>query len=368
MSEPQVHLGPVVDEGPSRERFASHELAIVLSHYDIGVIRSIREFPYGSRRSPKLRIVSADGEFLLKRRAPGRQDPFRVAFAHELMIHLKQSGFPVPALLGTRDEQNSLLQLETKTYELFEFMPGARPKPDAKIAVIAGMTLGEFHRAGQTFESRYESPEGTFHTTDLRSAFEQLPESVAQVEAGVDESGVGAMTDELRAIFAEAAEKVTALGYDHWPKCIVHGDWHPGNLLMQSGKVTAVLDFDSARSAPRMVDVANAALQFSMRAGSLEQPEQWPEGVSHRRIRGLLEGYERQAPEPLTDAERQAVPWLIIEAIIVESVLPIAATGRFAHVAGSRFLSMVHQKVRWLRPRAAKLVTFLNETRSEGAR
>ena len=100
-----------------------------------------------------------------------------------------------------------------------------------------------------------------------------------------------------------------------------------------------------------MIDVANAALQFSMRTGPTEDPTRWPEGVSHHRIRGLLDGYDQAAGEALSPAERRSVPWLIIEAMIVESVLPIAATGRFAHLPGTRFLSMIEQKVRWLRPR-----------------
>ena len=54
-----------------RETFTVEELAVVLSHYDIGVIDSVTEFPRGSRKAPKLRIVSEQGKFLMKRRARG---------------------------------------------------------------------------------------------------------------------------------------------------------------------------------------------------------------------------------------------------------------------------------------------------------
>ena len=47
-----------------RERFSAAELAIVLSHYGIGVIESIAKFPRGSRRAPKLLITSEQGKFL----------------------------------------------------------------------------------------------------------------------------------------------------------------------------------------------------------------------------------------------------------------------------------------------------------------
>ena len=68
----------------SHQQFASIELAVVLSHFDIGAIESIKEFPRGSRRAPKLVIRTEKGAFLLKRRARGKDDPYKVAFAHEL--------------------------------------------------------------------------------------------------------------------------------------------------------------------------------------------------------------------------------------------------------------------------------------------
>src|SRR3954463_4920826 len=58
-----------------RGQFSAGELAVVMSHFDIGVIDSIVESPRGSRKAPKLLIVSEQGKFLLKRRARGKDDP-----------------------------------------------------------------------------------------------------------------------------------------------------------------------------------------------------------------------------------------------------------------------------------------------------
>ena len=44
--------------GGTRETFTVEELAVVLSHYDIGVIDSIVDYPKGSRKAPKLLVVS----------------------------------------------------------------------------------------------------------------------------------------------------------------------------------------------------------------------------------------------------------------------------------------------------------------------
>ena len=86
-----------------RETFDAAELGVVLSYYDLGIVESITEFRRGSRRSPKVGIVSERGKFLLKRRAVSRSHPDRVLFAHRVQIHLAASGFPLARLIVTLD-------------------------------------------------------------------------------------------------------------------------------------------------------------------------------------------------------------------------------------------------------------------------
>ena len=78
--------------------FTSQELALVLSHYDIGIIQQIKPLVAGNRRAPKQIIVSDTGRYLLKRRAKGKDDRYRVAFAHAVQQHLKEKNFPVSGL------------------------------------------------------------------------------------------------------------------------------------------------------------------------------------------------------------------------------------------------------------------------------
>src|SRR5437868_13152216 len=103
-----------------REQFSAEELAIIMSHFDIGIIDSIVEYPKGSRKAPKLLIVSEQGKFLLKRRARGKDDPFKVAFSHALQLYLASKQFPLPHLVGTKKTNNSMLQWRNSVYELFE--------------------------------------------------------------------------------------------------------------------------------------------------------------------------------------------------------------------------------------------------------
>ena len=50
----------------------------------------------------------------------------------------------------------------------------------------------------------------------------------------------------------------------------------------------------------------------------------------------------------LTEPQRQALIPLMLESLIAESVVPIAATGSFGDMPGFGVLQTVRRKVRWL--------------------
>jgi homoserine kinase type II len=359
------HLGPIVDDRSGHDRFETHELAMVLSHWDLGVIKRLRPYPRGSRRAPKLRVTSERGEVLLKRRAPGRDDPQRVAFAQDLQLYLSARDYPLPPMIATRHRRSSMVHLHGRIYEMFGFVEGDRDDRSSEAAREAGRTLGLLHRLLRDYEPTYAPPAASFHQARalVDSAAKQIPAMVAAAEPGGTTDEIERRCTVLRDVYHDAAQRAELAGIAAWPPRVLHGDWHPGNLLYRDRRIVAVLDFDSARIEPRIIDVANAALQFSMRTSDGENPEQWPEALEVKRIRALLAGYDETAEEPISSEERQALPWLILEALIVETVIPIAATGRFAMLKGSSFLGMVERKVRWLRPRAQKLIEFIeNET------
>lgn len=356
------HLGPKRDDTIRRERFDAAELAIVLSHYDIGVIERIKEYPRGSRRAPKVRIETSQGEFLLKRRAPGRENPYRVAFAHRLQLQLAEHRFPVPRLIGTRGDNNSIVQYQGAVYEMFEYVRGDFFNASNRESQYAGFTLARLHRLLGGHEIIYDPPEGSYHAAaGLRTQVAAIPRAVSTVDVTADESILLESCAFLHKAYEEAAAAIEKLGYSQWRKCVVHGDWHPGNLLYRDHKVVAVIDFDSARLEPRISDIANGALQFSMLIGEADSPATWPDGLASERLRAFIRGYDQGAESPLSEAELEALPLLIIEALIAESVVPIAATGSFARLPGAPFLAMIERKVRWLQPRARKLAQFVRE-------
>ena len=340
-----------------REKFSAEELLIVMSNYDIGPITAIKEFPRGSRRAPKLVITSEKGEFLLKRRARGKDDPFKVAFSHALQLYLASRQFPLPHLIGTRKDNNSMLQHNNAVYELFEYIRGNSYDSSLEATFDAGKTLALYHKLLREYTPEFEPPVGSYHSSRaIHKSLEQLPNTLddpAARAAHAAKTRSMPPPDSSATAYMQAAEKVEAAGLNQWPAQIVHCDWHPGNMLFRHRKVVAVIDYDAARLQQRVIDVANGALQFSIMAGS-EDPAQWPEYLDETRFKRFIRGYDEV--DPVSVAELQVIPWLMIEAMVAESVLPIAATGSFGKMEGYGFLQMIERKVRWVQANAEQLI------------
>jgi len=346
-----------------RSIFVTDELAIVLSHFDIGTIEAIQEFPRGSRKAPKLLIRADSGLYLLKRRARGKDDPFKVAFCHQLQLYLASKKFPLPHLIGTKGDNNSMLQWKGGIYELFEYIKGTSYDNSLEATADSGKTLAIFHKLLADYEPEYEPAVGSYHgSRTVAASFEAVPRTLGKLDpAGTEAQGdrLPELMDFLKTSYNEAAMKVNDLGMPDWPMQIVHSDWHPGNMLFRGPRVVAVIDYDAARIQQRITDVANAALQFSILGGG-DDPMQWPDYIDESRYKRILRAYDAVPNCVLSRAELRAVPCLMIEALIAESVIPIAATGTFARMNGLGFLLMVERKVRWIQKHADKLAAVLD--------
>lgn len=350
--------------------FEPAELAIVLSHYEMGVIDTVLPFRGGSRASPKLIIKAEKGTFLLKRRAKGRDDPAKVACAHQIQQHLFQLGFPLPRLVLTERHRASLVQLDGRVYEVFEFVKGHPYDGSIAATTDAGRTLAQLHRLLANFTPSWSPPSGSYHRLP------RLVEMIASLPERLSDAAMTPVTDALRAAYLDAAARADRAGLPEWPRQLIHGDWHPGNMLFAGGKVAAAFDYDTVRLQPRAIDLANGLLQFSITRGHaaapgpvgplgppgpgapapVEDPGRWPDHADAARFRAFFQGYDSTKECVVSRAEAEAIPWLMIEALIVESVVPVSTTGRFGVLEGGPFIRMVERKIRWLQANAAHLV------------
>jgi Ser/Thr protein kinase RdoA (MazF antagonist) len=322
--------------------FTGEELERVLSQYDLGRVMETHALATGNQRSPKKILVTEKGTFLLKRRPRGKDDMYHVGFAHSVQTFLQRKGFPVAGLAATYDH-NTVLRLDGRTYELFHFMPGGRFDGSAEATADAGRQLARMHEYFGDFACGWQPLKRTYHDSfAVRSHLRTIGSEKGPHRPG---EGWGAIASELGRLYGQASEQVNALGFDAWPHQIVHGDWHPGNMLFAAGKVTCVLDFDSAKMAPIVTDVANGALHFSI-VGGRPNPADWPGCLDREKLRVFLAAYTSE--RPLDEVRLRALPDLMIEILVAEAVMPIAATGYFGHLSGLDFLKMILRKCRWI--------------------
>jgi len=341
------------------EKFSPQELDECLRHYEIGQVRGFEDFVRGSHRSPKAVITTDRGKYLLKRRHPSRCEPVKIAFTHHMQRFLSEKGFPLPRLIPLRDTGETLLVREEGIYEMFEYVAGEQYDRSAEATGDAGRTLAEYHHLLKDFRNEYVPPAGSYHNAG--SVHQAIAETVSSLPLG-HRPPVETLTrtvESLREAYDACAESADSAGLGDRDIQLVHGDWHPGNMLFRERRVAAVVDYDSVRLQQRVIDAANGLLQFSILTGGTG-PAQWPDELDTARLEAFARGYASGLP--LAPGEIAILPHLMCEALIAEATVPIAATGSFGKVNGYMVLEMVYRKVRWIRRHIGDIAAILEKT------
>ena len=340
-------------EQSARVQLGSAETAEVLEHFELSAVNEVRQFKRGSRRSPKALIKTIGGTYLLKRRAPGHDDLERIRFQHAVQIHLEQEGYPVAKLVRTRRRGSTCVQRGSRVYELFEFVDGQRCNGSLIQVESAGRAMARMHDACMAWSGPASSGNGYQGSGDVPQALERIAERF---------KGIKDLCLSLEETFTAATAKVVGLGWAGLPHTIIHGDWHPGNMLFNGDDVAALLDFDSTRSEPRIAEFANGALQFAMRLGSSAR-ESLPETPNLDAVTAMQHGYDSGTFEPLEDEEHAMIPWLMIQAMIVEGVVPVAMRGKFGTMPGAEFIERLRRTSSWLEQHEADILAALSRSR-----
>lgn len=364
----------------SRARITAGELVVVCSHYDLGVIEEVRRFRGGSRLAPKVQITTNTGEYLLKRRAPGpSNEPTKVAFTHEVILHLASRGFPVPPIIGaravgaSRGASNSMLQLGPSSpggggvYEVFRFVRGDRFDRTPDAAHAAGEALAKCHNLLADFHPLFPAPRRTFHNHP------QVPDRLMAISGSLNDPTLRSVCRALADAYLHASEQARRASPEEMPEQIVHGDWHPGNMLFTKPEgaakpiVGAVFDFDSARMGVPLHDMANGAMQFSVLrhmgvsdSGEGIPPSSWRIALIPDLLASFCAGYRNATPNSSVSPRQGfgAIPWLMIEALIVEAGVPIASTGKFGKLDAKPVLGVVHRAVEAIAQGAERIVAL----------
>lgn len=320
-----------------------------------GLRRPIEAEPLGrgSRHSAKSRLRTPAGQYFLKRRAEGTAA--RLPFVHAFQWHLAAAGVPVAQLVPTLDGA-TVHRSGGGAYELFRWVEGGRWSSRVDESAEVGAAIGALLRASASFEVPPDAPRGSFHRPGPAvGTVDQVVEAALRADPGSDAGALRACVAALLDASSRAHAEVERIGLGGAPAVCIHGDLHPGNVLFADGRLRAILDFDGARVDLRACEVANALVHFGSHPIAGLPPSGWRAGLDVPRMTAVLAGTERGLGCRLDPGERRALPWLMIESCTLESLVPVARTGRFAHLAASDFLPFIERKVGWLEANASSV-------------
>lgn len=343
-------------EGPAipETGFSKDEVAGIISRYDIGTITSMRTYERGSSRAPKALIESDQGEFLLKRRAPGRDDPRRIRFEHAVHKKLLESGYPVAEIMASRRSGSTAIRGTHGIYELFRFVRAQRCHGNTGEIEACGRSLSDFHEILNDFDYSIPNVRGFHSVSKINSHIDKYSSKLSRKSRR--------LCNEIKDCYAESASGVESLGWSKWSTTIVHGDWHPGNVLFgNQSDVKVVLDFDNVRREPRIVDIAAGVLHFGRYVTALHNDEgsTWPIQLHEGSVKALARGYASHSQSPLAATEMAALPLLMVEAIALETMPSLLREGHFGNHSIEEFLPIVSDSLTKMLTNSGRLISML---------
>jgi Ser/Thr protein kinase RdoA (MazF antagonist) len=237
-------------------------IASALQAYDLGPLRTAVHHAGTAART--WRLTTASGEYLLRTRGSRTSAAELIAYDHALRRHLLAAGIPTAAPLATR-EGSTTTRVGERALELYAIVPGA-PLAAAGLAEIAAAAraLAAFHAAAASFPlAQALPPVAQYRTLGLEQTSQRMedPALLQRVYAGLAATAGTASQAPALALAQAWLERLrrhfSATVYSHLPQTVTHGDFTLANLLFLEGQVSGIFDFDWARWAPRLRDLAD---------------------------------------------------------------------------------------------------------------
>lgn len=248
----------------------------------------------------KWRVDTPEGPLLVKRYSRERFGPdqlARIEAALERQAALDGAAIPCPRLWR---RGRILRELPDGTvYMVMDFCPGRTQGPEqttARQMASLGAACGRMHVALAALPGGCEGPlpQGGYSLPALRASHAELraqvpPDAPPAYRSALERAGrvIAALPEDFFAGFARG-----------W----AHEDFHSGNILLDPGGVTAIVDFD--RNAPSfpLHDVGRALLSFALEGG----------GLVRDKVEAFRQGYARCRPLSRADlAAALRLTWCI---------------------------------------------------------
>lgn len=280
--------------------------ASIRQHYNLTIESAI---PIGTgAMNTTMRLATNRGTLFLKiykparnQRPPAHPDLERIAFTHAVQTFLHREGFPVPRLLVNSNGKTFSVcgnPLGTgEVYALSEFIEGADyDVANSEQLHVSGEMLGRFHQQLRQFQPQIQ-PDGPPLGTEI---FIQLQKRLSRLQPIVEKDLVP--PTQIDSWIHEVEILRDSIGAAHnteyEQRWLIHGDYRAQNLKFDGAGIRAILDLDTACSAPRLYDLGYALIFFP----SVYQDT--PLTTDQRSI--FLHAYESICP--LSEADKEILP------------------------------------------------------------
>lgn len=183
----------------------------------------------------------------------------------ETVKHLRMAGFnQAPGQIETRSG-NMFVDLEGKTFSLHRYLEGEGfidwmyPGLSEKHINAAGGSLGSLHRAGRTVLDSLDEAVRKELELDFGKLGKDYENTLLDFS---DITGKMVLVPQLTGSFYAELERIKEFESQNL-KTIVHGDYHPGNVIFKEGTVKAVIDFDYLQVGHPLRDISYALVTFA---------------------------------------------------------------------------------------------------------
>ncbi|MDD3681530.1 MULTISPECIES: phosphotransferase enzyme family protein [unclassified Mesotoga] len=240
--------------------------------------------------------VVSSGRFLyvLKRRAAGI--PAESCLS-ELLANLVGIGVPVSAPVYARSGKSEV-RIGKYIYSLFTYIEGEKADSNVshatpEMAVELGVFTGRLHKALKEIDD--DQVERTNLLKSLTAALRYFSTGEFEMEF---ESVEDFFTDFYKI-------------YYRLPVQIIHGDYHPGNIIIHEGKVSGIVDFDCATREVKVLDLAYLVHSVFAEFLKMGSPSLFLYLLPY-----LLDGYSSQ--NSLSSSERESFVYLLSAISIIQ--------------------------------------------------
>lgn len=275
---------------------------------EIGAIRSLRWVAIGAH-GPTARLHCAGGIFYAKRYHGQTRPAASVAFTHRVLRAMVERGLRAPPPLPDATGDDVLL-FAGDLLALYPDVGGTSIADDdirPAEAEIVGRTLAQVHVAGRGITGGGRPRAGLLAGTRVLrhrrpdAYFEQL---VASDRATAARLELHPAKRRILSLLRATGRRLRAVA-PRCPMTLVHGDFGPGNVLLDERHEAAVIDWDLADFDLAAWDLARAIDRVAIR---WPRDERTPTELRGNVAAAMVRGYEQV--RPLNGAERAALPVL----------------------------------------------------------